>query len=109
LKRGEVVLVALQGDYGKPRPAVILQNDLITAEESDSVVVCPMTSELSGMKEFRVLVEPTPGNGLRVRSEVMVEKLAGVPRRRLREVVGQLEAEPLHAVEHASLLVLGFT
>jgi mRNA interferase MazF len=109
LKRGDVVLVALQGDYGKPRPAVILQNDLITAEESDSVVVCPMTSELSGMKEFRVLVEPTPGNGLRVRSEVMVEKLAGVPRRQLREVVGQLEAESLHAVEHASLLVLGFT
>jgi mRNA interferase MazF len=109
LKRGEVVLVALQGDYGKPRPAVILQNDLITAEESDSVVVCPMTSELSGMKEFRVLVEPTPGNGLRVRSEVMVEKLAGVPRRQLREVVGQLEAASLHAVEQASLLVLGFT
>jgi len=108
VKRGDVVLVALQGDYGKPRPAVILQNDLITAEESDSVVVCPMTSDLSGMREFRVLVEPTPGNGLRARSEIMVEKLAGVPRRRLREVVGQLEAESLRAVEQASLLVLGF-
>ena len=108
MKRGDVVLVALQGDYGKPRQAVILQNDLITAEESDSVVVCPMTSDLSGMREFRVLVEPTPGNGLRARSEIMVEKLAGVPRRRLREVVGQLEAESLRAVEQASLLVLGF-
>lgn len=103
-----MVLVALQGDYGKPRPAVILQSDLITAEESDSIVVCPMTSELSGMKEFRVLVEPTPGNGLRARSEIMVEKLAGVPRFRLREVVGQLEAESMQAVEQASMLVLGF-
>lgn len=109
MKRGDVVLVALQGDYGKPRPAVILQNDLITAEESDSVVVRPMTSDLSGMTEFRVLVEPTPGNGLGARSEIMVEKLAGVPRGRPREVVGQLEAEALRAVEQASLLVLGFT
>jgi mRNA interferase MazF len=109
VKRGDVVLVTLQGDDGKPRPAVILQNDLITAEESDSVVVCPMTSNLSGMREFRVLVEPTAGNGLRARSEIMVEKLAGVPRRRLREVVGELEPEALHAVEQASMLVLGFT
>jgi mRNA interferase MazF len=107
--RGDLVLVALQGDYGKPRPAVILQNDLITAEESDSIVVCPMTSEVSGMREFRVLVEPTPENGLRSRSEVMVEKLAGVPRRRIREVIGRLDAEGLQAVEQASLLVLGFT
>lgn len=109
MKRGDVVLVALQGDYGKPRPALILQNDLITAEESDSVAVCPMTSDLSGMQEFRVLVEPTPDNGLRLRSEIMVEKLSGVPRRRLREVVGELDAESLRAVEQASLLVLGFT
>jgi mRNA interferase MazF len=109
MKRGDVVLVALQGDYGKPRPAVILQNDLITAEESDSIIVCPMTSDVSGMREFRVGVDPNPGNGLRVRSEVMVEKLAGVPRHRLREVIGQLDADVLGAVEQASLLVLGFT
>ena len=108
MKRGDVVLVALQGDYGKPRPAVILQNDLITAEQSDSVIVCPMTSAVSGMKEFRVLVEPAPDNGLRSRSEVMVEKLAGVPRRRLREVVGRLDAKAMQAVEQAALLVLGF-
>jgi mRNA interferase MazF len=108
VNRGDVVLVALQGDYGKPRPAVILQNDLITAEQSDSVIVCPMTSDVSGMKEFRVLVEPTRDNGLPSRSEVMVEKLAGVPRRRLRDVVGRLDADALGAVERASLLVLGF-
>jgi mRNA interferase MazF len=109
VKRGDIVLVALKGDYGKPRPAVILQNDLLTEEESDSVVVCPMTSDVSGMKEFRVRIDPKPSNGLSVESEVMVEKLAGVPRRRLREVIGRLEGEELQAVEQASLLVLGFT
>lgn len=109
MRRGDVVLVALRGDYGKPRPAVILQNDLLTAEESDSVVVCPMTTDVSGMKEFRVLVEPTEENGLRSPSEVMVEKLAGVPRQRVRHVVGRLEAKAFEAVEQACLLVLGFT
>jgi mRNA interferase MazF len=109
MRRGDVILVVFQADYDKPRPAVILQDDLITAEEPDSVVVCPMTRDLSGMREFRMLVEPSAGNGLHVRSEIMVEKLAGVPRRRLREVVGQLEAESRHAVEQASLLVLGST
>ncbi len=109
MRRGDVVLVTLQGDYGKPRPAVILQSDLITAEESDSVIVCPMTSDLSTMREFRVRVDPTTNNGLRSQSEVMVEKLAGVPRRRLREVIGRLDEDALWAVEQASLLVLGFT
>ena len=108
MKRGDVVLVALQGDYGKPRPAVILQNDLITGEQSDSVIVCPMTSEVSGMREFRVLVDPASENGLRSRSEVMVEKLAGVPRRRLRDVIGRLDDKAMQAVEQAALLVLGF-
>jgi mRNA interferase MazF len=108
VKRGDVVLVALQGDDGKPRPAVILQNDLITAEQSDSIIVCPMTSDVSGMREFRVLVDADPDNGLLARSEVMVEKLAGVPRQRLRRVIGRLDAEAMRAVERAALLVLGF-
>jgi mRNA interferase MazF len=107
VKRGDIVLVALQGDYGKPRPAVILQNDLITAERSDSIIVCPMTSDVSGMREFRVLVD-APDNGLRARSEVMVEKLAGVPRKRLRRLIGRLDANTMRAVERAALVVLGF-
>lgn len=108
MKRGDIVLVALQGDYGKPRPAVILQNDLITAERSDSIIVCPMTIDVTGLRECRVLVDAVPDNGLRARSEVMVEKLAGVPRKRLRRVIGRLDAEAMRAVEHAVMLVLGF-
>ena len=108
MRRGDIVLVALQRDYGKPRPAVIVQDDVITAEGCDSVVVCPVTREISGVLSFRVLVEPTPANGLRKSSEIMVEKLAGVPRRRLRGVVGRLEAEVLRTVERALLVVLGF-
>jgi len=108
VNRGDVVLVALQGDHGKPRPAVILRNDLITGEQSDSIVVWPMTSDVSGMRGLRVLMDPAPDNGLCARSEVMVEKLAGVPRRRRRGVIGRLDVEAMRAVEQAAFVVLGF-
>ena len=63
---------------------------------------------MTGAASFRVTVDPTEANGLQHRSEVMVEKLAGVARARLREVVGQLDRATMNAVERALLLVLGF-
>jgi mRNA interferase MazF len=108
VKRGDVVLVALVGDYGKPRPALVMQGDSLTADQCSSIVVCPMTSDETGIVSFRVRVEPTPHNGLHKASEVMVEKIAGVPRTRLREVIGRLEADQIRAVERALMLVLGF-
>ena len=108
MRRGDVVLVALPGDHGKPRPAVVVQGDALSAEDCGSVVVCPLTTTLTGTESFRVAVEPSAENGLRQRSEVMVEKLAGVARPRLREVVGRLDRATMRAVERALLLVLGF-
>lgn len=107
MKRGEIVLAALPGDYGKPRPALVVQADLIEVEEPSSVVVCPITSLLSGSGPIRIRIEPSPTNGLRVPSEVMVEKLGAAPRRRLREVIGRLEAERLREVDQALSIVLG--
>ena len=108
MRRGDIVLVALPGDYGKPRPALVVQANLLTADDCGSVVVCPFTTHLTGAASFRVAVEPTEANGLRARSEVMVEKAAGVARVRLREVVGQLDRATMTAVERALMLVLGF-
>ena len=108
MRRGDVVLVVLQGDYGKPRPAVIVQGDRLTEAGATSIVVCPMTSAPSGTTSFRVAVAPTADNRLRLPSEVMVEKLAGVPRQRLREVVGRLDAATMASVDAALLVVLGF-
>jgi mRNA interferase MazF len=78
MRRGDVVTVAT-GDYGKPRPAVIVQTDALPAEHA-SVVVCQMTSELSEAPEFRVTIEPTEKNGLRTRSQVMTDKPVTVRR-----------------------------
>lgn len=104
MKRGDFVTVALQGDFGKPRPALIVQSDLLA--ELGSVIVCPVTSELRDVA-FRVLVEPTPGTGLQVSSQVMVDKLATVPRAKLGPTFGRLDEDRMKAVERTLLLVLG--
>ena len=108
MRRGDVALLALPGDDGKPRPALVVQADALTADDGGGVVVCPITTHLTGAASFRVAVAPTQGNGLHIRSEVMVEKLAGVARARLREVIGQLDRAAMTAVDRALLLVLGF-
>ena len=59
MRRGDLVTVAATGDYGKPRPAVIVQTDAFP-ESHASVVVCQLTSELVDAPDFRVSVDPTP-------------------------------------------------
>lgn len=107
MRRGDVVLTILSGDYGKLRPAVVVQGDAVTEANYGSVVVCPMTSDSHQGLLVRVRVAPTAENGLRAQSEIMVEKLAGVPVRRLRNVIGRLDAATMRAVDRALLVVLG--
>ena len=108
MRRGDIVLVALPGDDGKPRPALVVQSDALTDEDCGSVAVCPLSSHLTGSSSSRVAVDPSEANGLRARSEIMVEKLAGVARSRLRGSIGRLDRTALTEVERALLLVLGF-
>lgn len=107
MTRGDVVLVALPGDYSKPRPAVIVQSDLLNSEGPTSYVVCPLSTTLTGQSEFRVNVEPSAANGLKARSEVMVEKVSAVSPRRMREIVGRIENSTIYSIDRALLLVLG--
>lgn len=104
MRRGDLVTVALQGDYGKPRPALIVQSELLA--DLGSVVICPITSEVRDAA-FRVTLEPDGVNGLRSLSQVMVDKLATVPRAKIGAPFGRLEAERLRAVERALLVVVG--
>ena len=73
MRRGDVVTLAASGDYGKPRPAVVVQTDAFPPQYA-SVIVCQMTSEIAEAPDFRVTIEPVPGNGLRARSQIMVDK-----------------------------------
>jgi mRNA interferase MazF len=104
IQRGDLVTVSLQGDYGKPRPALVIQSDLLT--ELESVVLCPVTSDLCNAV-FRVTVEPKPTNGLCTLSQVMVDKLSNLPRAKISEPFGRLDEERMKAVDRALLLVVG--
>jgi mRNA interferase MazF len=104
MMRGDLVTVSLQGDYGKPRPALVVQSDLLA--ELDSVVVCPVTSEIRDVA-FRVTLEPSPTNGLQKLSQVMVDKLSTLPRARISEPFGRVDDERMRAVGRALLLVVG--
>lgn len=104
MRRGDLVAVSLQGDYGKPRPALIVQSDLLA--DLESVVLCPVTSDLRNAA-FRVTVEPSPANGLRSLSQVMVDKLSTLPRSKISEPFGRMEDERMKAVDRALLLVVG--
>jgi mRNA interferase MazF len=103
-KRGGLFTVSLPVDYGKPRPALVIQNDLLN--ELDSLVLCPVSSDLR-TADFRVTVEPSAENGLRQTSQVMVDKLSTLPRHKVGETFGRLEIEKMRAVDRAMMLVIG--
>src|SRR5215471_9685744 len=92
MRRGDVVVVAAAGDYGKPRPAVIVQTDAFP-ETHASVVVCQMTSELSNAPDFGVTIDPSATNGLRAQSQIMADKPVTIRRARVGQIIGRLSAE----------------
>lgn len=104
MKRGDIVAVSLQGDYGKPRPALVVQSNLLA--DLESAIVCPITSALRDAA-FRITVEPDRANGLHALSQVMVDKLATLPRAKISDPFGRLDDERMKAVDRALLLVVG--
>jgi len=86
MRRGDLVIVAAPGDYGKARPAVIVQSNAIPQSHA-SVVICQLTSELAEA-DFRVTIEPEPETGLRVRSQVMADKPVAIRRERIARRIG---------------------
>jgi mRNA interferase MazF len=106
MRRGDVVTVAAAGDYGKPRPAVIVQSDAFP-ENHASVVVCQMTSEIVDAPDFRILIEPNTENGLRARSQVMADKPVTIRRERIGQLVGRLGGDDMLRVNVALAFVMG--
>lgn len=106
MKRGDVVTVAAAGDYGRPRPAVIVQTDAFP-ETHASVVICQMTSELVDAPDFRITIDPSGTNGLRVRSQVMADKPVTVRRRRIGQTIGRLSAGDVGRLNVALAFVMG--
>lgn len=105
MRRGDLVTVALSGDYGKPRPALVIQSDFFDAHPS--VTVLPVTSELRDAPLFRVGLDPGEGTGLRKPSQVMVDKAVTVARSKLGAPFGRVEAEALAELDRLLAVFLG--
>ncbi len=106
MRRGDVVLIVAPGDLGKPRPAIVVQSDEL-GDETTSVVLVPMSSDLQRIGRLRPLVEPGVGKGIELRSQIMTDKVVGLERKRIRRVVGHLPFDDMARVDQALLLVLG--
>ena len=99
MKRGDLVTIAVSGDYGKPRPALIVQADAFNLHPS--VTVLPLTSEVHDTPLFRVTVQPGKSTGLRKVSQVMVDKTTTVPRAKVGQRIGRVDADTLRAIDQA--------
>jgi mRNA interferase MazF len=106
MKRGDLVAVAISGDFGKLRPALVIQSDHF--DPTATVTVLLISGTLVEAPLIRLTVDPTPRNGLRKRSQVMIDKAMTVRRDRLAEPFGRIEEETMIAVNRSLALFLGF-
>ena len=99
MKRGTIVVVAARGAYtGKPRPAVVVQSDLFNPTHA-SITLCPITSDCVDAPLFRLPLPPGARTGLRVASQVMVDKLVSVPRVAIAEEIGECDEGELESLD----------
>ena len=105
MKRGEVWTVSGAGYAGKPRPAVIVQDDRFDA--AASVTVCVFTTDATEAPLFRLPVTPNERNGLRSVSRMMVDKFTTVSKERLGERIGRLDDVDVVRLNRAILVFLG--
>ncbi len=105
MSRGDIVIAAAPGDFGKPRPAVIVQSDRLS--EVDSVIICPLTSAKTEWSAVRLIVEPSAETGLSARSEVMTEKIITVRPSKIGKKIGALPPDLLGELDRRLALVLG--
>ena len=107
MKRGDLVTVAISGDFGKPRPALVIQSDRF--EDMGTVTVLLISGTLVDAPLIRVPVEPTLRNGLRKASQIMVDKAMTVKRDRIGPAIGTIEDEAMLSVTRSLAVFLGLT
>ena len=105
MSRGELWTVSGGTYEQKPRPALIIQDDLFAA--SESVTLLPLTSQLTDAPLLRLTVEPGQLTGLERVSQIMVDKLTTVRRTNLGHRVGRVDAKTMVAVEQSLAVFLG--
>ena len=105
MERGNIVICVLSGDYGKPRPAVVIQSDLFNLTHA-SITVCPITSDLIDAPLFRISLEPNELNGLRLASHIMVDKIISIKSEKITQAIGKLSSNEILKLDDALKLWL---
>jgi mRNA interferase MazF len=106
MRRGDIWTVSGGKDYsGKPRPVVVVQDDAFDA--TDSITVCSFTTDPTEAPLFRLPVEPNERNGLRSSSRLMVDKITTVPKSKVGDRIGRLDAEDVVRLNQAVMVFLG--
>lgn len=105
-RRGDLVTVAIQGDFGKPRPALVIQSDLFN-EAHPTVMLCLLSSDLRDAPLFRLTVAPTAENGLKRESQIQIDKVMTVLRDKLGPPFGRLDDAAMLKVNRALALFMG--
>ncbi len=106
MRRGDLVVAALPGELGKPRPALVSQSDLFN-DQHPTTTVLPLTSELLNAPVYRILVEPSEANGLRAISQIMVDKPTSIRRERIGKLIGRLDDDTMLRVSRALAVWMG--
>jgi len=105
VKRGDVVIAA-HGDLGRPRPAIVVQANAL-GDAATTVLICPLTSEMTEELPIRPIVGPNPENGRRIRSQIMTDKLLAVRRERMTRALGSIDSRTRDELDRALMIVLG--
>jgi len=103
--RGDLVTIAMQGDFGKPRPALVIQADQFG--EHATVTVLPVTSTLVAAPLLRITVQPSAENGLQKPSQVMIDKVITVKRDKIGATFGRIDVDVMVEVERCLAVFLG--
>ena len=105
VRRGDVVLVLVPSELGRPRPGVVVQADEF--EELSTIFICPISSDLQERLPLRPIIEAHAANGLCLRSQIMTDKMIALRRDRVRRVIGHIDTETSEHLDRALLVVLG--
>ncbi len=105
MKRGSFVTIAMQGDFGKPRPALVIQANQF--DEHATVTVLPVTGLLIATPLFRITIQPNTENGLQKPSQIMLDKIMTVKRDKIGPSFGQIDVDALVEIERCLAIFLG--
>jgi mRNA interferase MazF len=107
-QRGDIVISSIGGISGKPRPWVIIQNNLLNSNLF-TTLAAPITSEVKiEQEDFRVILKPNEDNNLKSHSQVMLDRISVMDQKKIMDKIGVLSMKELRNVNQALAFVMGF-